>query len=101
MSMEDQPATEEREISFGERIYDAEGNELGRVRGVDEHGFYVTTAEGVVALSVEHEADSMGGEKELMWRCWECGAVGQLTDVPDSCPDCGAAKEEIYYWTED
>lgn len=101
MGTEDQIPVETREISFGESVYDAEGNELGRVRGVDEHGFYVTTSEGVVALSVEHEADSMGGEKELIWRCWECGAVGKLSDIPTGCPDCGAPKEEIYYWRED
>lgn len=101
MSADDQPVTEEREISFGERIYDDDGNELGRVRGVDEHGFYVTTAEGVAALSVEHDAGTMGGKKELMWRCWECGAVGKLSEIPEDCPDCGAPKEEIYYWTED
>lgn len=91
----------EREVSFGERIYDADGNELGRVRGVDEDGFYVTTREGVVAMSVEHQADSMGGEKELMWRCWTCGAVGAIEDMPDECPDCGAPGEDLYFWRED
>ena len=36
-----------------------------RVRGLDEHGFYVSTADGVVAMSVEHEAESKAGIKEL------------------------------------
>lgn len=91
----------DREVTFGERIYDADGNELGRVRGVDEDGFYVTTGEGVVAMSVEHQADSMGGEKELLWRCWECGAVGKIGEMPDECPDCGARREDLYFWRED
>jgi len=96
-------ATEERErqVSFGERVYDADGNELGRVRGIDEHGFYVTTAEDVRVLSSEHEAGTMGGEKELMWRCWECGEVGRIADLPEECPSCGAAKEDLYFWRED
>jgi rubrerythrin len=37
-----------------------------------------------------------------MWRCWECGEMGKLdTDLPEACPACGAAKEDLYYWTED
>mgnify|MGYP000521090897 CR=1 FL=1 len=38
----------DRRISFGESVYDADGNHIGSVRGLDEHGFYVSTAEGVV-----------------------------------------------------
>jgi rubrerythrin len=36
-----------------------------------------------------------------MWRCWNCGAMGQIDEIPETCPDCGAPKEDIYYWTED
>lgn len=68
---------------------------------MDEHGLYVTTSEGVIALSAEHDAVSMAGEKELMWRCWECGAMGKLAKLPAECPDCGAPKGDIYYWQED
>jgi rubrerythrin len=93
----------ERQISFGETVYDDEGNELGSVRGLDEHGFYVSTVERVVAMSVEHKADSRSGTKELHWRCWECGELGELSagDLPDECPSCGAPKEELYYWQQD
>jgi hypothetical protein len=67
---ESQPreATGQR-ITFGETVYDADGREVGRVRGLDEHGFYVSTANGVVAMSMEHEAESKAGVKKLHWRC--------------------------------
>jgi rubrerythrin len=94
-------ATEQQQVSFGETVYDEEGNELGRVRGLDEHGFYVTTAAGVVAMSVEHEADTKAGIKELQWRCWECGEIGAIDEMPETCPNCGAPEEEIYYWQQD
>lgn len=101
MSESDQTAGESREVSFGERVYDEEGVELGRVRGVDEHGFYVTSADDVEALSIDHDADTKTGIKELHWRCWECGEIGKLGDMPESCPSCGAPEEELYYWQQD
>ena len=94
-------ATEQQQVSFGETVYDEEGNELGRVRGLDEHGFYVTTTAGVVAMSVEHEADTKAGIKELHWRCWECGEIGAIDEMPETCPNCGASEEELYYWQQD
>jgi hypothetical protein len=95
------PATEPPDLAAGETVYDADGNKLGEIRGFDEHGFYVTMREGIDALSSEHVRAGMAGEAELMWRCWECGAVGQIEEIPDECPDCGAPKEDIYYWIED
>lgn len=91
----------ERQVSFGEHVYDDEGAELGRVRGIDENGFYVATTDDVTVLSSEHEADTMGGEKELMWRCWACGEMGLIDDMPAECPSCGAPKEDLYFWRED
>jgi hypothetical protein len=91
-----------RRVTFGEPVYDADGEELGSVRGLDEHGFYVSTADGVVAMSVEHEAESRSGHKELHWRCWECGELGELTgQLPEACPACDAPREELYYWQQD
>ncbi|MFB6184852.1 MAG: rubredoxin-like domain-containing protein [Haloarculaceae archaeon] len=92
---------EPHRIAFGEAVYDAEGNRLGVVRGADEHGFYVTTDDGIEALSSEHVRTGTAGEAELMWRCWSCGAMGEIDELPAECPDCGAPKEELYYWTED
>jgi rubrerythrin len=91
----------EYEVSFGETIFDADGRRLGRIRAVDEHGFYVTAEEGIEAMSEEHRKAGLSGEATLMWRCWECGEMGKIAEIPESCPSCGAAKEEIYYWEED
>ncbi|OIB58989.1 DUF7130 family rubredoxin-like protein [Natrialba sp. SSL1] len=37
-----------------------------------------------------------------MWRCGDCGEMGQLEDgLPEECPNCSAPKEDLYYWEED
>lgn len=91
------------EIALGTAVYTEDGEQLGTVRGFDTDGFFVTTRDGVESLSVEHERSGHGfGEAELMWRCSECGEMGELDDdIPDTCPNCGTRKEDIYYWTED
>lgn len=90
-------------IGFGQPVFDGEGNRLGKVRGVDEGGFYVTMREGYEAMSVEHvRSDAEFGEAELMWRCMECGEMGRIEDgLPDDCPNCGESREGLMYWTED
>lgn len=89
-------------VTVGTVVYNDDGERLGRVRGFDGDGFYVTTEEGIEALSVEHErAGHEFGEAELVWRCSDCGAVGEIDAMPDACPDCGAPREHLYYWTED
>jgi rubrerythrin len=93
--------TEQLTVGFGETVYDDAGNELGTVRGFDEHDFYVTTDDGIAAMSAEHVTTGTAAEAELMWRCWECGEMGAIAEIPDRCPDCGAARESIYYWVED
>lgn len=87
-----------REVRFGQRVFDADGNELGRVRERRGGEFVVATGEGV---SPAARAESMAGEKALLWRCGECGEVGDIDDVPQLCPSCGASGESIYYWEED
>ncbi|WP_049901581.1 DUF7130 family rubredoxin-like protein [Halococcus agarilyticus] len=91
------------DVAVGATVYTEEGEELGTVRGFDTDGFFVTTREGVASLSVEHErAGHALGEAELMWRCSDCGEMGELADdIPDACPNCDAPKEYLYYWTED
>jgi len=39
-----------------------------------------------------------------MWRCGECGEMGNLTDeetLPERCPSCNASKEALFYREED
>lgn len=90
-------------LGFGTSVYAKDGTQIGRIRGFDEDGFYVTLREGLEGMSIEHvRSGHEFGEAELMWRCWECGEMGRLDhEVPDACPACGADREEIYYWTED
>ncbi len=95
-------AGERSEVKIGATLYDEDGNEVGRVRGFDQDGIYVTTREGIASLSVEHQRSVPEfGEAELVWRCGICGEMGEIADLPDSCPSCGAEREELYYWTED
>lgn len=90
-------------LDFGTGIFDENGRRLGHIRGFDDSGFYVTFREGLEGLSSEHvHPTGSFGEAELMWRCWDCGEMGTLdTDFPEACPNCGAEREQLYYWTED
>lgn len=99
----DESAPDVVEIDFGETLYTDEGVPVGTVRGIEEGGVFVTTREGVEALSVEHARSGHTlGEAELMWRCNECGEMGPIDeDIPDDCPNCGAPREDLMYWTED
>lgn len=97
MTGEDNPR-----VMAGETVYDEAGRALGTVRGFDEHGFFVTTRDGIESMSVAHERSGHElGEAELVWRCVECGEVGDIEAIPETCPNCGAPKEALYYWTED
>ncbi|MFC7009022.1 DUF7130 family rubredoxin-like protein [Halalkalicoccus salilacus] len=90
-------------LDMGEPVFDSDGNRLGKIRGFDDAGFYVTMREGYEAMSVEHARSGQEfGEAELMWRCMECGEMGRIEDgLPDECPNCGESKEALMYWTED
>ncbi|WP_254864369.1 DUF7130 family rubredoxin-like protein [Halovivax gelatinilyticus] len=92
-----------RRVGSGQTVYDADGIPLGTVRGFDTDGFFVTTREGIESLSVEHvKSGQSWGEAELMWRCMECGEMGEIAGgLPDICPECGTEKENLMYWTED
>lgn len=89
-----------RNVRIGTPVYDEDGAILGTVRGMDEHGFYVSAEEDIEVLA--REATTQGPSTDaLMWRCWDCGEMGQLENMPEECPACGAPKEDIYYWQED
>lgn len=90
-------------VSFGEDVFNADGDSLGRVRGIEEAGFFVSTRDGVEGLSIEHSRSGHDfGEAELMWRCTVCGEMGEIDEgIPETCPNCGTEKESLMYWTED
>ena len=93
---------DDMDVSIGKTVYDEHNNALGEIRGLEDDGFVVTTREGIEALSIEHErAGHEFGEAELLWRCADCGELGDIEDLPDECPNCGADKTALYYWTED
>ncbi|MFC6835916.1 DUF7130 family rubredoxin-like protein [Halomarina ordinaria] len=89
-------------VKPGQPVFDEEGNELGIIRGLTEEGFQVRTGEAVGHVDLEHDPGQGFGEGYLVWRCAECGEVGDLEDgLPETCPNCGAPKEDLYAWTED
>lgn len=101
--MPEEKHPEDADVGLGAAVYDDEGRKLGTVRGIDEDGFFVTFREGMAELAKEHEASSSAfGEAELMWRCTNCGEMGDIEDgLPDTCPNCGFPKEDMEYWKED
>jgi len=90
-------------LSFGQTLYDDAGRPVGSVRGMEAGGVFLTTRDGVEAFSVEHVRSGHSfGQAELMWRCLNCGEMGDLGDaLPETCPNCGVEREELMYWTED
>ncbi len=91
--------TEQRELKPGMVVYDEGGERVGTIRGVDEHGFYIKADPDIEVLAGPGQRTERGDA--LMWRCWDCGEMGQIEDIPEECPSCGAPKEDIYYWQED
>ena len=102
---DDEGAEEDRHagVALGAPVFNAAGELLGRARGISEDGFFVSRRSGLADLSVEHvRSGHEFGEAELMWRCLDCGEMGELDEgLPDECPNCGAEREALMYWTED
>ncbi|QLD84876.1 hypothetical protein HWV23_03800 [Natronomonas halophila] len=91
-------------VKPGEPVYSGDGTFLGRVSSLNEAGFEVeeigtTDSDGV---DQEELPGQEFGEGYLMWRCTECGEMGELEDdIPDSCPGCDAPREAIEEVQED
>lgn len=83
----------------GQRVYSADGTELGVIGGLTEEGFLVRG--GAEAVSLEHEPGGALGEGYVVWRCADCGEVGELDGLPGSCPGCGVGPEALYVPLED
>ena len=91
------------DFSFGQMLYTEDGSPVGTIRGMESGGLFVSLREGAESLSVEHARSGQAfGEAELMWRCTNCGEMGEIDEgLPDQCPNCNAEREELMYWTED
>ena len=91
------------QVDFGEPVFDRDGNKLGTVRGFSQDGIIVTMRDGIEGMGLAHiRSGQEFGEAELMWRCTECGEMDEIGDeLPEECPNCGAPKEDLMYWTED
>jgi len=102
-------------LETGETIYDDRGRVIGVVDEFTDEGFSVETVDGGPDVEAvdgtgdhgdEDEEDIPGkefGEGYLMWRCEDCGEMGELEDdgIPEECPNCGAPKEHIHMAQED
>jgi rubrerythrin len=95
-------------VQRNEEIYNDDGVLVGVVGDATEEGF---TVETVASATVEHGDDARSEEEEpgqefgegyIMWRCTECGEMGELDEgFPETCPNCGAPKEAITKDRED
>jgi len=48
------------------------------------------------------EAQDVEAREHAMWRCGNCGEMGELEEMlPEFCPSCTAPREELFYWEED
>ena len=105
--MSDDPAAsdEAQSIDAGTAVYTEDGEKLGEIDGFTEQGFEVavTGQDSASDPSEDREPGKEFGEGYLMWRCDNCGEMGELGDdgMPEECPNCGAAKEDLYRYTED
>ncbi|WP_418285260.1 DUF7130 family rubredoxin-like protein [Halorubrum sp. DTA46] len=91
-------------VEPGETVYDEDGQALGQVSGYTPDGFEVTTTESgsTGGDTAETIPGQEFGEGYLMWRCSECGEMGDLEGgMPESCPSCGAPEEAIVAVEED
>ncbi|WP_435098127.1 DUF7130 family rubredoxin-like protein [Halorubrum sp. N11] len=91
-------------VTPGESVYDEDGQVLGQVSKYTGDGFEVATTESGSTGGDDAETipGQEFGEGYLMWRCSECGEMGDLEGgMPESCPECGAPEEEIVAVEED
>lgn len=93
------PGSDKSEASVGDQVFNNDGEPLGIVRSRTDTGFVVSTSSN--ATEAQRSTSGEFGEAYLMWRCLECGEMGDIKAIPDQCPNCEAERESLYYWTED
>lgn len=93
-------ATEEA-VEPGGRVYDGDGRLLGHVSTLTEDGFEIEAIDGGDTDREELPGQEFG-EGYLMWRCAECGDMGDIDDgMPEQCPACNAPREAMVKVRED
>ncbi|WP_350355464.1 DUF7130 family rubredoxin-like protein [Halorarius litoreus] len=99
--MDDQNHSHSASIKPGEVVYDSNGRPVGRVSGLIDDGFEVEAMDPHES-EVEELPGQEFGEGYLMWRCAECGEMGELErELPEACPNCSAPREAISPVQED
>jgi len=99
--MDDEKRVHEESMEAGEEVYDSSGRLLGRITSFTDAGFEIETVEPGES-DMEELPGQKFGEGYLMWRCGECGEMGELEDgMPETCPACGAPEEAISAMRED
>ncbi|MBX0287708.1 hypothetical protein EGH22_15340 [Halomicroarcula sp. F28] len=101
-------ASDEVSVQRNEEIFNDDGTLVGVVGDATEAGFTVETVasatveHGDAAANQEEEPGQEFGEGYIMWRCTECGEMGELDDgLPEECPNCGEPKEALATQRED
>jgi hypothetical protein len=85
----------------GQQVYDETGRGIGVIQAITEIGVEVNTHSDVETLSLRRSPSVNLGEGYLVWRCSECGDLGDIDQIPDHCPSCGNSKEALYAYLED
>lgn len=89
---------QEQTVKPGQRVYSADGTEIGVVGGLTDEGFVVRAGGDD---SLEREPGGAFGKGYVVWRCADCGEMGGLDQLPESCPGCDAGREALYACLED
>lgn len=101
MSDSDHTRPADQPLTPGQRLYDETGREVGVIRAITEYGVEVNTHSDIDILSLRHIPGQQFGEGYLLWRCSECGELGDVEEIPDRCPNCGSSREALYAYLED
>ena len=88
-------------LDAGTRLYDGNGREVGVVRDVVGGRVEVDFHGDLEPISLRRVPGERLGEGYLLWRCSECGEMGDIESMPDRCPNCGTAGENLYAHLED